>query len=86
MMTMPERARETSALAGCRCSLATTEGSMLAIAGNPTPDTMPWTRLSTTSDQSSAVPVMTATRPKRSATTPPHRSSSTMGTVWAART
>ena len=105
MITMPERARETSALAGCRCSLATTEGSMLAIAGNPTPDTMPWTRLSTISDQRSAAPVMTraammpwltaeamlencstATRPNRSATTPPHRSSSTIGTVCAART
>ena len=46
-------------MAGCRCSLATTEGSMLAIAGKPTPETMPCTRLSTTSDHSSAVPVMT---------------------------
>ncbi len=40
---MPLRVRETRALAGWRSSRGTSWGSTLAIAGNPTPDTMPWT-------------------------------------------
>ena len=51
---IPLRVREISALAGWRSERGTSWGSALAIAGNPTPDTAPWTMLSRTSIQISA--------------------------------
>ena len=58
---IPLRVSEISALAGWRSERGTSWGSALAIAGNPTPDTAPWTMLSRTSIQISACPDSTST-------------------------
>ena len=60
-MAVSPRDALSRALAGCSCSSGTSEGTIAAIAGNPTPDATPAAAWRSRIIHSSAFPVMSST-------------------------